>query len=1310
MKAEAAWPKIDLRRHGILKTFCVFLLACISCFADNAIQIENAKPGASDWTLSNPATNREIEGYASLTSVNIGGRIKFFVSTGDQTFNLQILRSGWYGGLGARLMSSVGLPGSLQATPSPDPVTGLTECNWTSAYTLTVPTTWTSGIYLARLTGNTSGKQSYIIFVVRDDGRPSDLVFESSVTTFQAYNFWPGGSNGKSLYSWAPGGRGWKVSFNRPYVLGYSYTANSPGAASGVGAGEYLANLQPGPNTGGYPIPPAGFEYNMVRWLEANGYDVTYMTDVDMHENASLLLNHKAFLSVGHNEYWSMPMVQNLQGAINSGVSAGFFSANTMYWQIRFEPDALGNNSRTMVCYKTDAVADDPMYSVNPQLTTTTFRSAPVNMPEAGLVGVEYVGDPVNGDIVVTNASHWLMNGTGLNNDDHLTGLLGYEVDSYVPGISPANTVVLASSPIGLPADVNNPPGFACQSTECNSNMTWYSTGRSSVFATGSMYWSWGLDDFNAPALRPSYLNPKAQQLTRNVLAALIDPVVITTSSLPIAVAGVSYTPFQLTAAGGSAPYIWSSSNLPSGMALSSWGSLSGIPPSAGTIAVTVTVNDSNGNSASSLLNFVVQSQTGSNGGGTTLASSTMTLPFGSTGAPYAQSLLATGGAPPYQWSVVNGALPLGLTLSAAGQLTGTPQTTGVSQFTAQVIDATAQQATSALQVVAIGTVDDFLANSINSGRWCQCVLDQAPGSQNGQLSISQGNGQLSIFPQSGLSGMNYSGYGALSALNMTDAALSVEAVGAAAGGAYTDTSFALAVDAKNWYRFIVESGSLYLQSMVGGVKSGVAIPYDKVAHRYWRFRHNSAAGQMLFETSATGASWTLDWQTSTAVPVNALFAGLNAGTWNSDQITGPAVFANLRWEQNVDPPLPYIALLPPASGTVGVAYASSLTGIAGTSPFQWSLVSSSLPAGLGIDSSGNLSGVPSAAGTYRFTVQLRDAASLTANEVFQINIAAAAPMAISTVTLPNGIVNTGYAQVLTSTGGTPPYQWSLLSGTLPAGLTISGSGQITGTPTSAGTSSFIVQVRDANSLVANQSLQLIVAAQTYTITGTVTRSGSGLAGAVVSLNGKSTATTSNTGTYSLSGLVSGAYTVSVTLPGFTFSPPSQTLTNITANNTANFTASPITITPRAISINFVGAGTPIGATETAGVISKPHWNNAVSNQSASALKLIDDTNAASPATVTWAADNVWSTPIVDTAGNARMMKGYLDTAHGNPVTVTVSALPVSATGYDVYVYFDADNGSGTKTMTFSLAAAGVTNSTVVGIDSATQNLTEPSI
>src|SRR3954447_14845299 len=159
-----------------LELLFLTLLTSNGGFAQNAIQTENAKAGNSNWQLTNPAINREIEGYTSATSVNIGASINFLVSTSDSTFKIDIYRMGWYGGAGARLMSTVSIvAGQLQTTPNPD-ANGRVECRWTPSYTLTVPTTWVSGIFLARLTGS-SGKQSYIIFAVRDDARASAVLY-----------------------------------------------------------------------------------------------------------------------------------------------------------------------------------------------------------------------------------------------------------------------------------------------------------------------------------------------------------------------------------------------------------------------------------------------------------------------------------------------------------------------------------------------------------------------------------------------------------------------------------------------------------------------------------------------------------------------------------------------------------------------------------------------------------------------------------------------------------------------------------------------------------------------------------------------------------------------------------------------------------------------------------------------------------------------------------------------------------------------------------------------------------------------------
>ncbi len=501
----------------VVALLIIFIAATFSCNTyfrigtstpsiQNPIQLENAKPGTTDWQLTNPATNHEIEGYASSTSVDRGGQIQFFVNTVDSSYTLQVFRLGWYGGLGGRQMTNpVTLQGTQQAVPAPDPTTGIVECHWTNPYTLTIPnssdpTDWTSGIYLAKLTAASSGKQSYIIFVVRDDARYSDFLYQMSVNTYQAYNNW----GGKSLYGWnSPTGAAVKVSFDRPYAMG-----NQSISAPAVGSGEFLITVQPA-NQG----PPGGCEYPFVRFLEREGYDVTYSTDVDTAEDEAALFNHKALLVVGHDEYWNWSQRANVVAARDNGINLGFFSANTMYWQIRYEPDSDGNPDRTIVCYKGLATTEDPDYlSGDPNLmkyTTVQWRQSPVNLPEDAVIGVMYYTNPVQSDIVVDDASSWVYQNTNLSKGSRLPGLLGYEVDQMY-GHAPADTVRLAHSVFGTgPQDFSDATVYTAPSG-------------ATVFATGSMQWSWGLDDFGVPNVRPSYLNSAAQQVTRNVLARFL--------------------------------------------------------------------------------------------------------------------------------------------------------------------------------------------------------------------------------------------------------------------------------------------------------------------------------------------------------------------------------------------------------------------------------------------------------------------------------------------------------------------------------------------------------------------------------------------------------------------------------------------------------------------------------------------------------------------------------------------------------------------------------------------------------------------
>jgi hypothetical protein len=456
------------------------------------IAIENQRAGTADWEIHAPALAREIEGFAAKTSVNGGDSIDLFVSTRDPRYTIDVFRMGWYGGAGARRVAGpIERRGLLQEMPGTDPTTGLIKCRWRDPYTLQTRDTggpWTSGVYLTRITAHPSSLQSFIVFVVRDDARESALVFQSSVTTFAAYNNW----GGKSLYGFNSGNQpARKVSFDRPY-------ATNPYGTRLDGAGDFLRR----------------WEYNAVRFLEREGYDLTYVTDVDTHERSDTLSRHRIALSVGHDEYWSWEMRERFEAARDRGVHLAFLGADVGYWQIRFEPGADGAPNRTIVAYKEAAGDADPLAidadPRNNRRITGRWRDRPTSRAEERLVGVMYAADPVDGDMVIDDASHWAFDGAQVRRGDALRGLLGYEVDS-MSGDGPAGIVRLAHSP------------FVDQGRTRYADMTIYTAASGAlVFATGSMQWNWGLDDYNVPEWHTPRTNPAAQQITRNVLNRML--------------------------------------------------------------------------------------------------------------------------------------------------------------------------------------------------------------------------------------------------------------------------------------------------------------------------------------------------------------------------------------------------------------------------------------------------------------------------------------------------------------------------------------------------------------------------------------------------------------------------------------------------------------------------------------------------------------------------------------------------------------------------------------------------------------------
>jgi hypothetical protein len=285
------------------------------------IAAENARPGDPSWRIAHPAQG-EIEGYFSAISVSRGQSIALYVRSRDPRYSVAIYRLGWYGGAGARRMSGpIERGAAQQPDPVHDPQTHLVRCEWRDPLPVDVLPEWPTGIYLAKLAGTSSAKESYAMFVVRDDSREGALTYVAPVTTYAAYNDW----GGYSLYT-SP--RAVEVSFDRPYAM-----------TLGLGAGQLLK-----------------WELPWIQTLEREGRDVAYTTDLDLDERPESLLGQRAILFGGHDEYWTWAMRDAAEEARDTGVNLAFLGANDAYWQVR-----LSEDRRTMLSWKDRALSRDPV-------------------------------------------------------------------------------------------------------------------------------------------------------------------------------------------------------------------------------------------------------------------------------------------------------------------------------------------------------------------------------------------------------------------------------------------------------------------------------------------------------------------------------------------------------------------------------------------------------------------------------------------------------------------------------------------------------------------------------------------------------------------------------------------------------------------------------------------------------------------------------------------------------------------------------------------------------------------------------------
>lgn len=500
-------PKVtDVAGNGIAadSVWTLTTLAPPNC-SGNAIVVENCRTGnpSAEWEVQGLG-DASIQGYSTSISVNRGETVQFKVDTDASSYRIDIYRLGYYDGLGARRVATV-LPTASLPQSQPDCLleasTGLIDCgNWAVSGSWAVPADAVSGVYLARLVRNDTNGASHVPFIVRNESGSADILFQTADTTWQAYNDY----GGNSLYVGDPVGRAYKVSYNRPF------------STRGSKPDSYLFNA----------------EYPMIRWLEANGYNVSYTAGADVDRRGPLILTHRVYMSNGHDEYWSGAQRANVEAARNAGVNLAFFSGNEVFWKTRWENSIDGSSSeyRTLVCYKETHA--DAKIDPSPEWTGTWRdpRFSPPSdggRPENALTGTIFrVNDGATTSIVVPaedgRMRFWRNTSVAtLAAGESATlpfGTLGYEWNEDADnGFRPEGLIRLSSTTVS-DAPVLVDWGSTYTSGTANHALTLYKApGGARVFGAGTVQWAWGLDSVHDRGSAAA--DPRMQQATVNLLA-----------------------------------------------------------------------------------------------------------------------------------------------------------------------------------------------------------------------------------------------------------------------------------------------------------------------------------------------------------------------------------------------------------------------------------------------------------------------------------------------------------------------------------------------------------------------------------------------------------------------------------------------------------------------------------------------------------------------------------------------------------------------------------------------------------------------
>jgi hypothetical protein len=632
----------------------------------------------------------------------------------------------------------------------------------------------------------------------------------------------------------------------------------------------------------------------------------------------------------------------------------------------------------------------------------------------------------------------------------------------------------------------------------------------------------------------------------------------LTSGSLPGGVLGVAYSQGATATGGygiGTYTFTLTSGSLPPGLLLNSFsGVIYGTPTTVGSYNFSLQVTSQFGTYQNTAV--TASGAFSINISPPPLTITTSSLPAGTVGAAYSQALAVTGGTTPYTWRLTTGSLPGGLALAASGTISGTPTAAGTFTFQITVSDSEAQPASASagftikINPAALAITTTTLPAGTVGTAYTTTTLAATGGTPPYTWSVASG----STLP-SGLT------------LNASTGKLAGTPTAAGSFTFQVTVSDSQQVSATAGFTIKINPALVITTTSLPAGTAGT--PYTATA------------------LAATGGTPPYTWSVASgsALPggLSLSSAGVISGTPTASgsftfQVTvsdSQQVSASAGFTIKINPAALVITTTSLPAGTVGTAYtATTLAATGGTPPYTWSF-SGALPTGLTLSAAGSLTGTPTAAGTFNFTIQVVDAAKATATQSFTITITAA--LTITTATLPNGTVGTPYSQTLTAANVSGTLTWSVSTG-LPTGLALSSAGSLSGTPTAPGTFTFTVTVTGGGQ-TATQTFTITIAAALTITTATLPN---GTVGTPYSPPTLTAANVSGTLTWSVStglptgltlssaGSLSGTptapgtftFTVSVT-DGIRTATQSFTITvGVPTGPPATFTGLPATATP----------------------------------------------------------------------------------------------------------------------------------------------------